>query len=186
VEYFSPPKVDPVDPRKGVRAVDCRRRLPGEPGELDPPKNSLVWRHTVYAGIFDVSRVREVLENALRAPDTELDLDGRTGGKSALLTFAVDDAGHLLKDSITLSSCAWAVSRTLMPGPDSDTWLDGFGTDQKQLLAYLFEIGDGRLRIDTGLPGGSRGGRWRGLIAGTAARVARAMSRPAASLLCHL
>ena len=173
VEYFSPPKVDPVDPRKGVRAVDCRRRLPWEPGELDPPKNSLVWRHTVYAGIFDVSKVREVLENALRAPDTELDLDGRTGGKSALLTFAVDDAGHLLKDSITLSSCAWAVSRTLMPGPDSDTWLDGFGTDQKQLLAYLFEIGDGRLRIDTGLPGGSRGGRWRGLIAGTAARVAR-------------
>ena len=96
-------------------------------GELDPPGNSQVWRHTVYAGIFDIGKVREVLQNILRAPDTEHDLDGRIGGKSALLSFAVDDTGHLLKDSATLSSCAWAVSRTLMPGPGSDAWLDGFG-----------------------------------------------------------
>jgi AAA domain len=172
VEYFSPPRVDPVDPRKGVRAVDWRRRLPWEPGELAPPRNGLVWRHTVYAGTFDVSRVREVLQNALRAPDTELDLDGRVKGTSALLSFAVDDTGRLLKDSITLSSCAWAVSRTLMPGPDSDAWLDGFGEDQKRILAYLFEIGDGRIRIEPDPAGGSRGGRGPGLIAGTAARVA--------------
>jgi hypothetical protein len=134
VEYFSPPKVDPVDPEKGVRAVRHRRKLPWEPGELDPLRNSQVWRHTVYAGIFDISKVREVLQNVLRAPDSEHDLDGRVGGKSALLSFAVDDTGHLLKDSITLSSCAWAVSRTLMPGPESDAWLDGFEEDQRRLL----------------------------------------------------
>ena len=172
VEYFSPPKVDPVDLQKGVRAVDRRRRLPWEPGELDPPRNSQGWRHTVYAGTFDISNVREVLQNALRAPDSEHDLDGRIGGKSALLSFAVDDTGHLLKDSITLSSCAWAVSRTLMPGPESDAWLDGFEEDQERLLAYLFEIGDGRIRVDTDPVGESRGGRRLGLIAGTAARVA--------------
>jgi hypothetical protein len=80
VEYFSPPKVDPVNPRKGVRAVDHGRRLPWEPGELAPPRNSQVWRHTVYAGIFDISKVREVLQNVLRAPDTEHDLDGRIRG----------------------------------------------------------------------------------------------------------
>src|SRR5215468_3789183 len=172
VEYFSPPKVDPVDLQKGVRAVHRKRRLPWEPGEWAPPTNSRVWRHTVYAGIFEISKVREVLQNALRAPDTEHDLDGRIGGKSALLSFAVDDTGHLLKDSITLSSCAWAVSRTLMPGPESDAWLDGVEEDQKRLLAYLFEIGDGRIRIDTDPVGGSHGGRGLGLIAGTAARVA--------------
>jgi hypothetical protein len=94
------------------------------------------------------------------------------GGKGALLSFAVDDTGHLLKDSITLSGCAWAVSRTLMPGPESDTWLDGFEEDQKRLLAYLFEIGDGRIRIDTDPVGVPRNGGGSGLIAGTAARVA--------------
>jgi AAA domain len=172
VEYFSPPKVDAVDPEKGVRAVGHRRKLPWEPGELTSLSNSQVWRHTVYAGIFDISKVREVLQNVLRAPDSEHDLDGRVGGKSALLSFAVDDTGHLLKDSITLSSCAWAVSRTLMPGPESDAWLDGFEEDQRRLLAYLFEIGDGRIRIDTNSAGGPRSGRGLGLIAGTAARVA--------------
>jgi hypothetical protein len=173
VEYFSPPKVDPVDPRKGVRAVHHGRRLPwGKPEVLESPGDKQVWRHTVYAGIFDIGKVREVLQNALRAPDAEHDLDGRIGGKSALLSFAVDDTGHLLKESITLSSCAWAVSRTLMRGPESDAWLDGFAEDQERLLSYLFEIGDGRIRIDTDPGTGPRGGRWPGLIAGTAARVA--------------
>ena len=84
VEYFGPPKVDPVDRRKGIRAVYRGRSLPWDPGELDPPKGSQVWRHTVYAGIFDIGKVREVLQNALRAPNTEHDLDGRIGGKSTL------------------------------------------------------------------------------------------------------
>ena len=59
-----------------------------------------------------------------------------------------------------------------MPGPESDAWLDGFAEDQERLLSYLFEIGDGRIRIDTDPGKGPRGARWRGLIAGTAARVA--------------
>jgi len=63
---------------------------------LGSPGDKKVWRHTVYAGIFNIGKVREVLENVLRAPDAELDLDGRIGGKSALLSFAVDDTGHLL------------------------------------------------------------------------------------------
>lgn len=168
VEYFSPPKVDSVDPKNGVRAVRYGGRLPWEPGELKTPGDSQVWRHTVYAGIFDIGKIREVLQNALRAPDSELNLDGRIGGKSALLSFAVDDTGHLIKDTITLSSCAWAVSRTLIPGPESDAWLEGFAEDQQRLLSYIFEIGDGRIPIDPG----SHGGRGPGLIAGTAARLA--------------
>jgi hypothetical protein len=166
VEYFSPPKVDPVDRQKGIRAVMHGRGLPWEPGELTPARNNCTWRHTVYAGIFDVAKVREVLQNVLRAPDGEQDFDGRVGGQSALLSFAVDNSGRLLKDSITLSSCAWAVSRTLIPGPDDSSWLIGFEADQARLLGYLFEIGDGKIPIKT------HSGRGSGLVAGTAARVA--------------
>lgn len=166
VEYFSPPKVDPVDPKRGIRAVMHGRGLPWEPGVLGQARDTCTWRHTVYAGIFDVGKVREVLQNVLRAPDAEQDLDGRFGGQSALLSFAVDSDGRLLKDSITLSSCAWAVSRTLVPGPDKASWLTGFEADQDRLLDYLFEIGDGKIPIKSG------GGRASRLIAGTAARVA--------------
>jgi hypothetical protein len=35
-----------------------------------------VTRHTVYAGIFDVVKVRKVLQTALRVPEAELDFDG--------------------------------------------------------------------------------------------------------------
>ena len=142
------------------------RRLPWEPGALAPARNNCTWRHTVYAGIFDVGKVREVLENVLRAPDAEQDLSGRFGGQSALLSFAVDSSGRLLKDSVTLSSCAWAVSRTLVPGPDDTAWLTGFEADQARLLSYLFEIGDGKIPIKSG------GGRVSRLVAGTASRVA--------------
>jgi hypothetical protein len=174
VEYFSPPRVDPVDPEKGVRAVNCGRRLPWEPGVMGSPGDKYVWRHTVYAGIFDIGKVRDVLEYALRAPDAEHDLDGRVAGQSALLSFAVDDLGHLFKDSITLSSCAWGVSRTLTPGPENDAWLHGFEEDQNRLLACVFEIGDGQIPIDTDPGRLSRDGRGPGLIAGAAARVPRA------------
>ncbi|MDT8913589.1 AAA domain-containing protein [Amycolatopsis sp. PS_44_ISF1] len=166
VEYFSPPKVDSVDPDKNVRAVRKGRGLPWESGVLKPAKTDYVWRHTVYAGIFDVSKVRELLLNVLRAPDGERDFDGRVGGQTALLSFAVDSTGHLLKDSITLSSCAWAVSRTVLPGPGSPEWLTGFEADESRLMDYLFEIGDGKIAVEPS------GGKPTGLIAGTAARVA--------------
>lgn len=67
VEYFSPPKVDPVDPEKGVRPVHHGRSLPWEPGVLGSPGDKKVWRHTVYAGIFNIGKVREVLELAAPA-----------------------------------------------------------------------------------------------------------------------
>ncbi|HEY4455330.1 MAG TPA: AAA domain-containing protein [Pseudonocardiaceae bacterium] len=142
--------------------------MPWEREDLPAPRKNYVWRHTVYAGIFDVARVREVLQNALRAPEGERDVEGRIKGHSALLSFAINSEGRLFKDSITLSSCAWAVGRTLEPGPDSPLWLNGFEIDQAQFVEYLFEIGDGKVPIEHA---GSSGGGL-GLIAGTAARVA--------------
>lgn len=172
VEYFSPPTVDSVDPKKGIRPVFLGRPLPWQPGQLAVARKNYVWRHTVYAGIFDISKVREVLQNILRVPEDEQDFDGRAIGRSALLSFGIDSGGHLLKASITLSSCAWAVSRTLAPGPDSPVWLSGFDGAQEQLLAGLFGIGDGVIPIENGPILGSSGGRGLGLVAGTAARVA--------------
>ncbi|MGW5517158.1 AAA domain-containing protein [Nocardia africana] len=122
--------------------------------------------------MFEIAKVREVLQNALRVPDAEHDLDGRISGESALLSFAVDDTGHLIKDSVALSTCGWAVSRTITPGPGSDRWLDGFDEDQKRLLEYIFQIGDGKVTVETGSAAAARRGKGLGLVAGTAARVA--------------
>ncbi|MCW5253310.1 AAA domain-containing protein [Streptomyces sp. SHP 1-2] len=151
VEYFSPPKVDPVNPRKNLFAVGADRPLPWEPGSplgRVRSRPGLVWQHTVYAGIFGVDKVRDVLLEAFRAPESERDLDGRTGGDSAVLCFTVNQDGMLIKDSATLSSCAWAVGRTLAPGPGDDEWLTGFDECGALLLRRLLDLGDGKVGVD--------------------------------------
>ncbi|WEB40617.1 AAA domain-containing protein [Streptomyces yunnanensis] len=148
VEYFSPPKVDPANPSKNLFAVGPKRPLPWEPGSAISRTRSrpnLVWQHTVYAGIFAVDKVRDVLLQAFRAPESEQDFDGRIGGDSAVLCFTVNQDGLLIKDSVTLSSCAWAVGQTLHPGPHSDQWLTGFDEDSTQ---RLLDLGDGRIDVD--------------------------------------
>src|SRR2546425_11901629 len=90
VEYFSPPKVDRVDPNKGVRAVHDGKPLPWDPGELPRSGSKYVWRHRVYAGVFDIAKVREVLLNLLHSPEAEAEFGSRAGGDTALLSFSVD------------------------------------------------------------------------------------------------
>ncbi|WP_439675365.1 AAA domain-containing protein [Embleya sp. MST-111070] len=151
VEYFSPPKVDPVNPRKNLFAVRPNRPLPWEPGSdlgRTRSRSNLVWQHTVYAGIFAVDKVRDVLLQAFRTPDSEEDFDGRIGGDSAVLCFTVNQDGLLIKDSATLSSCAWAVGRTLSLGPQHERWLTGFDEDCTQLLRWLLDLGDGKIDVD--------------------------------------
>ncbi|MFD9814048.1 DEAD/DEAH box helicase [Streptomyces sp. NPDC059080] len=151
VEYFTPPKVDPVNPRKRMFAVGPSRPLPWEPGSevsRTPSGRNRVWQHTVYAGIFPIGKVRDVLLEAFRAPDAEQDFDGRISGDSAVLCFTVDEDGHLIKGSVTLSSCAWAVGRTLTPGPHDDRWLSGFDEQSTGLLERLLELGDGKIGVE--------------------------------------
>ncbi|MFD4433289.1 hypothetical protein, partial [Nocardia sp. NPDC058497] len=170
VEYFSPPRVDAVDFGKGVRNVDGSRPLPWEPGApaLHPPlRRNFVWQHTVYIGVFDLAKVRAVLDATLRVTEEELDLDARTGGQSALLSLTVNGDGLLIRDSVTVSSCAWAVGRTVDPGPASDEWLLGFDADQDDIRAVAFGIGDGRVPLTEAA---TRSGL--GRIAGTAVRIA--------------
>lgn len=177
VEYFSPPKVDRVDENANVFAASVSRPLPWEQGSgLGRPRRDRVWRHTVYAGIFDIARMRQFLLREFRAPEKELDLDGRVSGHSALLSFAVDDAGHLVRDSATLSSCGWAISRTISPGPSADRWLTGFESESSALLETLLALGDNKLAVDRN-PGRSVGsgdggaGSTLGPIGGVTARL---------------
>jgi AAA domain len=177
VEYFSPPQVDRVDQRKNVFAASARRPLPWESGsELGRPKRNCVWRHTVYAGIFEISSMRDVLLKAFRSPEKETDFDGRVSGQSALLSFAVDESGRLIKDSATLSSCGWAVGQTLSPGPGSEKWLTGFEAESTQLLAALLALGDDKVTVDrhpvpSTDPAESDPGSTLGPIAGVTARL---------------
>ncbi|MGW8378945.1 hypothetical protein [Streptomyces sp. ODS28] len=43
VEYFSPPKVDPVDQKKHMFPVGARRPLPWEPGSVISTLSSCAW-----------------------------------------------------------------------------------------------------------------------------------------------
>ncbi|MFC8926259.1 DEAD/DEAH box helicase [Streptomyces albidoflavus] len=151
MEYFSPPKVESVNPRKHLYAVRAGQPLPWEAGSAVSrvqARPNRVWQHTVYAGVFGVDKVRDALLQAFRAPDSEQDLDGRNGGESAVLCFTVNQDGRLIKESVTLSSCAWAVGQTLSPGPHSDRWLTGFDEDNKRLLGRLLDLGDGKVQVE--------------------------------------
>ncbi|MFD6377624.1 hypothetical protein ACFWFS_11885 [Streptomyces albidoflavus] len=107
-----------------------------------------MWQHTVYAGVFGVDKARDALLQAFRAPDSEQALDGRNGGESAVLCFTVNQDGRLIKESVTLSSCAWAVDQTLSPGPHTDRWLTGFDEDNKRLRGRLLDLGDGKVQVE--------------------------------------
>ncbi|WP_194896156.1 DEAD/DEAH box helicase [Catenulispora pinisilvae] len=180
VEYFSPPTVKGVNPDQNRYAVDQRQPLPWMPGsensrkKLPPDK---VWQHTVYAGVFQIKRVRDALEEVFRSPDEELDFDGRVKGETAMLSFTVTDAGQLIKASAALSNCAWAVGRTLCPGPQDKGWLDGWEEDSARVLAKLLDLGDGDVGITFGpgsggpAPAGGEAGTGLGPIAGSTARI---------------
>lgn len=179
VELFSPQKVDRPDPAQDMYSVAAGRPLPWEPGHRVrakslPPK--CVRRHTVYAGVFDLDRVRETLTAVFGDDGQGNEVDGRLGGSSAMLSFTVTDEGLLVKESMTLSSCAWAVGRSLAPGPTAANWLDGFDADAEQLRGTLLELADGELPVVVRAAGagGGRSGVGNavlGAIAGVASNI---------------
>ncbi|WP_156959889.1 hypothetical protein [Nocardia sp. BMG51109] len=150
VELFSPQQIDSVDAQKNMYPADYGKPLSWEPGhaiERKPLERGKVWQHTVYAGVFDIAKMREVVRQVFGIDETDENYDGRHAGHTALLAFTVNQSGQLIRDSPVLSSCAWAVGRALSPGPDDSGWLDGFEDDQAHCLSTLMQLADGRLPV---------------------------------------
>ncbi|WP_274557120.1 DEAD/DEAH box helicase [Streptomyces spiramyceticus] len=176
VELFSPQKVPAVKPADQVFAVRADTPLPWQDSARLPALRAKhTWQHTVYCGVFAIERVRGVLAEVF--PDAaEEDRDGRIGGDSALMAFTVNQNGLLLKDSVSVSACAWAVGRTRSPGPSDARWLDGFAVEAAACEQKMQDLGDGRLTVR-----GGRSGRSGGLLALAGTLVADAVTGGAVS-----
>ena len=84
----------------------------GCPGGQAPfsrsPIPAHVWRHEVYGGLYDLSRVRDVLVSQYGQDQDE---EPPPKGKSALFACTVDEKGFLVEDSMVVSACAWGTGR---------------------------------------------------------------------------
>ena len=126
VEIFNPQPLPSVNPVKNVYEVNDGL-LPwdaGHPLRRIKIKDNLTWRHCVYVGVFDIQRVRELLQEKFGS-DPE-SFDDRPSGQTALLAFMVTDEGEPLLGSEEFASCAWAAGRLRNPGPENPGWLTGF------------------------------------------------------------
>lgn len=126
-ELFSPQAVPNVSGRNHVADVSETGLLPWEDGH--PLRNlklpdKLIWRHTVYGGLFDLGKVRDLLEDAF-GKDQE-SFDGRPPGTTALFAISLTDEGRPLLGTEEFASCAWAAGRLIEPGPADSSWLAGF------------------------------------------------------------
>lgn len=138
VEMFSPPSIPDARPSQRVFDVVAGEPLPWEPGHQlrgHELKKDQAWRHTVYVGLYPLESVFGALRSVF--PAAADSFEERPGGSSALLAFAVSEAGMLLGDSAVLSACAWATARAIDPGPGSKGWLDGFSDVEGEAAAKL-------------------------------------------------
>jgi hypothetical protein len=124
IELFSPQAVPDVSPIQRVADVTESGLFPWEAGHplrnVELPGN-LVWRHTVYGGLFGLERIRDQLEAAF-GKDQE-SFDARRPGSTALFAIACTDEGRPLLGTEEFASCAWAAGRLADPGPaDRNGW----------------------------------------------------------------
>jgi AAA domain len=126
VEMFSPQQLPKTHAKDNVADFRPGDPMPWDPaGKLDPPRSGKVWRHEVFGGVYDLSKIRHVLVQKYGQDDPE----APTRGQSALFACTVDADGYLLEDSAVLSACAWAIGRILR----DQTILTGF---REEVLDY--------------------------------------------------
>src|ERR1700691_3634037 len=127
VELFNPQAVPEISPHEYVEDVKQNGLLPWEAGHPlgnIEHRDNQVWRHTIYGGLFDVEKVRDLLEDAF-GKDPER-FDARRLGITALFAVTFTDEGRPLLGTEEFASCAWATGRLIDPGPTKPDWLDGF------------------------------------------------------------
>lgn len=142
IEMFSPQGIPPVtsEPDAVYRVLDVQadELAPweqGHPIRKERLREGKAWQFTVYGGLYDVMDAQAVLVGAF-GQDSKPP-DARGGSRTAMFAFVLDADGQLVRNSSTLSSCAWAISRLRSPGPGCSTWLDGFEDDESAFIEAL-------------------------------------------------
>jgi hypothetical protein len=122
VEMFSPQQLPRIAARNHVADFRPGDPMPWEPGgKLPQAKSGKIWRHVVFGGVYDLSKIRDVLVKKYGQDDPE----AATRGQSALFACTVDADGYLVQESAVLSACAWAVGQIVRGKPT----LTGFRED---------------------------------------------------------
>ncbi|MBO4161708.1 ATP-binding domain-containing protein [Micromonospora sp. MMS20-R2-23] len=141
MEMFSPQSVERVSRDRLVFAVQPGQPLPWEAGhELSRWKlrPNQTWRHVVYLGIHRLDELFGVLSRIFE-PDPD-SYDERPAGESAVVALTVDEQGHVLLDSLVLSSCAWATGRLVRDRRARGDWLARFESATEGLHESLQEL----------------------------------------------
>jgi hypothetical protein len=128
VEMFSPQALPKPDPRNHIVNVH-----PGEPMPWERPVKPApgkIWRHEVFGGVYELSKVRDVLVTHFGQDDPEAPVRGQ----SALFGCTVDADGFLAEESAVLSACAWAIGQVSR----GQTTFTGF---QQDALRYAEGLG---------------------------------------------
>ena len=145
IEYFSAQDVGKSDAeaRETKDAGQSARRydlLPSGPAPWEAshalhrvsPKPGHTWRYVLYGGVFSLDRLYRTLADVFG--EDGRDVDERTPrGDSALFAVALTPRGRPVLESMTVSQAAWAVGRTLDPGPARAEWLQGFDKDAERI-----------------------------------------------------
>src|ERR1700722_4609375 len=109
VEIFSPQSLPKLDPSNHTVDLQRHDRVPWEqPSPLEEAKAGYAWRHEVYGGLYELSRVRDVLVSRY---DQDRDEEPPPKGKSALFACTINEDGFLVPDSMVVSACAWGAGR---------------------------------------------------------------------------
>jgi hypothetical protein len=148
IEHFSPQQLTSPGEEGGPGALPSTGPLPWHAPEPERTRKDVpddaVWRHTLYLGVFDLAKVGDTLRQVLGASDDEAD-DGRTKkptGYSALASVTFDERGRYVKESLTVSGCAWAVGNAPSLKTGDAAWAGGLDQVQETLELMVAGIGD--------------------------------------------
>jgi hypothetical protein len=109
VEIFSPQSLPKIDPKNHTVDLQLHDRVPWEqPSRLPEAKAGYAWRHQVYGGLYELSRIRDVLVTGYGQDRPE---EPPPKGKSALFACTVNEDGFLIPESMVVSACAWGAGR---------------------------------------------------------------------------
>lgn len=160
IEHFSPQPLESPGVGGGPQALPSTGSLPWRVSEPERTRKNVpddvVWRHTVYLGVFDLAKVGDTLRQVLGISGDEAD-DGRTRkptGYSALASVTFDGRGRYVKESLAVSGCAWAVGNASSLTTGDTAWTSQLDEVRKNLELLVAGIGDELVKARPDTSGG--------------------------------